>query len=314
MRLINRFDYNYDFLSEKKRRIALAVSIVIIVGSLLTIAIRGLNLGLDFTGGTLIEVGYQESMELSTARDNLHNNGFPDAVVQYFGTTRDVLIRLGVHSDLDNKNLSETVLNLLKKDNASVEIRRVEFVGPQVGGELIEAGLLSILITMLCMLVYVALRFEWRFAVGAVLSLLHDPVLIFGIFALFQLEFDLTVLAAVLAVVGYSINDTIVVFDRIRDNFIKLRKVSSEEVMNISVNQTLSRTIMTSTTTLIVVVILFFFGGSLIHNFALALIIGIMIGTYSSIYIASAITLLLGISKADLMPVKKEGEELDKLP
>ncbi|EIJ44294.1 protein-export membrane protein, SecD/SecF family [Beggiatoa alba B18LD] len=314
MRSLNRFDYNFDFLSDKKRRVALIISATIIIVSLLAIAIRGLNFGLDFTGGTLIQVEYKEAVELSTVRNQLHNNNYPDAVVQHFGTTKDVLIRLGIHAETDNKNLSANILDILKKDNANVELRRVEFVGPQVGGELIEAGLLSILITMLCMLIYIALRFEWRFAIGAILSLLHDPILIFGIFALFQLEFDLTVLAAILAVIGYSINDTIVVFDRIRDNFIKLRKTTAQEVMNISVNQTLSRTIMTAATTLIVVVILFFFGGSLIHNFALALIIGILIGTYSSIYIASAVALMLGISKTDLMPVKKEGEEFDKMP
>lgn len=356
--LLNRFDYTFDFMG--KRYLWIAVSTFCVILSLGSIVTQGLVFGLDFTGGTLIEVDYSEPVELENVRKVLHSNGFPDAVVQHFGTTRDVSIRLGVHKELDNQNLSNHILGLLRKDfgqtestlpdalktpsttssetvrdevvsgvtvkestlleasntppaggsGKTVEMRRVEFVGPQVGDELIEQGGLALLYTLIGILIYIAIRYELRFAVGAVLSLFHDPIIVIGAFSLFRIEFDLTVVAAILAIIGYSINDTVVVFDRIRDNFRKLRKQSVIEIMNISINQTLSRTVMTSFMTLLVVIVLFVVGGELIRGFSLALIIGIIVGTYSSIYVASTFALLLGVSKADLMPVQKEGADL----
>ncbi|MDY6991627.1 MAG: protein translocase subunit SecF [Pseudomonadota bacterium] len=312
MPFLNRFDYQLDFMG--KRRPAIIVSallLVLSVGSLLT---QGLVFGIDFTGGTLIEVGYEQPVELETIRTVLHENGFANAMVQHFGTARDVLIRLGVYEQLDNETLSNQIFSLLQQQNQAVEMRRVEFVGPQVGDELVEKGGLAVLYTLIGVLIYITLRFEYRFALGAIAALVHDTVITVGIFSLLHIEFDLTVLAAILAVIGYSLNDTIVVFDRIRDNFIKLRKQPPVNVMNVSINQMLGRTMMTSLTTILVLIVLFFFGGELIHGFATALLIGIIIGTYSSIYIASATTLALGINKTDLMPIPKEGADIDKMP
>ncbi len=305
---LNRFDYNYDFMG--KRHVAMVSSIVMMMICVGSIVVQGLVLGLDFTGGTLVEVGYKQPVQLEQIRTNLHNNGFPDAIVQHFGTTRDVIIRLGQHEESKENPLSSQILQQLQKNDNEVEMRRVEYVGPKVGGELIEQGGLAIIYTLIGILIYVALRFEYRFALGAIAALIHDTILTVGAFSLLRLEFDLTVLAAVLAVIGYSLNDTIVVFDRIRDNFVKMRKQSAVHVMNTSINQILGRTIMTSVTTLLVLVVLFAVGGELIHGFSTALIIGVVVGTYSSIYIASASALALGVSKADLMPVPKEGADL----
>ncbi len=299
-----------DFLG--RRKAAALVSAALIVLALGSMAVRGLNLGLDFTGGTLVEVGYPETAELATVRASLAAGGFPDASVQHFGTSRDVLIRLAPRGEMSSADLSTEVLNVLRTaQSGEIELRRVEFVGPQVGEELREDGGLAALAALILILIYVAVRFEWRFAVGAVAALAHDVIITVGVFSLFQLPFDLPVLAAVLAVIGYSLNDTIVVFDRIRENFRKMRKGSALEITNRSLNQTLSRTIMTSGTTLLVLFALFILGGEIIHGFASALIIGIVIGTYSSIYVASPITLALGISKADLMPPKKESADGD---
>jgi preprotein translocase subunit SecF len=308
--LLNRFDYKYNFMGIRQRKIAVGISTSLVVISLISLIVQGLVLGLDFTGGTLIELGYKQPVELEEVRTAMHKNGFPDAVVQHFGTTKAVLIRLGQHEQTKENPLSTQILKILQGGGKEVEMRRIEFVGPQVGKELIEGAGLALLYTNLAILLYVALRFEWRLALGAVLALLHDPIIILGVFSVFRLEFDLTVLAAILAVIGYSINDTIVVFDRIRDNFIKLRKQTTTETMNISINQTLSRTVMTSLTTFLVVVILFFFGGELLRGFSLSLIIGIVVGTYSSIYVASAFALLLGVTRADLLPVQKEGADI----
>ncbi len=299
-----------DFLGRRKAAaLASAALIVLALGSM---AVRGLNLGLDFTGGTLVEVGYPETAELATVRASLAAGGFPDASVQHFGTSRDVLIRLAPRGEMSSADLSTEVLNVLRTaQSGEIELRRVEFVGPQVGEELREDGGLAAIAALIMILIYVAVRFEWRFAVGAVAALAHDVIITVGVFSLFQLPFDLPVLAAVLAVIGYSLNDTIVVFDRIRENFRKMRKGSALEITNRSLNQTLSRTIMTSGTTLLVLFALFILGGEIIHGFASALIIGIVIGTYSSIYVASPITLALGISKADLMPPKKESADGD---
>lgn len=306
---LTRFDYKYNFMGI--RHIAMAFSAVLIAASIISFFVRGLTFGLDFTGGTLIEVGYKQPVQLERIRTNLRNNGFADAILQYFGTDRDVIIRLGQHAESKDNPLSTQILKILQTDGEALEMRRVEYVGPQVGNELIEKGILAVIYTLIGILIYVALRFEYRLATGAIVALLHDPILIVGIFSLFQLEFDLTVLAAVLAVIGYSINDTIVVYDRIRDNLIKMRKQAVIDVMNTSINQTLSRTVMTSTTTLLVVVVLFFVGGELIHGFALALIAGIVVGTYSSIYVASALALELGVSRENLMPVPKEGANIN---
>ncbi len=307
---LNRFNYQIDFIG--KRRIAVTISAILMVVSIASVIMQGLVLGLDFTGGILVEVGYSETAELEGIRKALHDNGFPEAVVQNFGSTYDVLIRLADREESKEDPLSSQILRLLQSGGNEVEMRRIEYVGPQVGRELIEKGGMAVLWTLFGILIYVWFRFEYRFALGAIAALIHDTVITVGLFSLLGLEFDLTVLAAILAVIGYSLNDTIVVFDRIRENFIKLRKLSPIEVINRSINQMLGRTVMTSVTTAIVLVVLFAVGGKLIHNFSIALIFGVVIGTYSSIYIASASTLALGVSKADLMPVQKEGEEENK--
>ncbi len=304
----------FDFMG--KRRLALAISGVLLVVAISSLFTRVLNFGIDFTGGTLIEVGYAEPPDLAAIRNTLETAGFDDAVVQHFGTARDVLIRLAPRDDVSKAELSDKVFGTLRDAQGAdeLDLRRVEFVGPQVGDELTEQGGLAMLIALAAILVYVALRFEYRFAVGAVAALAHDVMITLGFFSVLGLEFDLTVLAALLAVIGYSLNDTIVVFDRIRENFRKVRRGSPVEVVNISLNQTLARTLMTSFTTLLVLLALFFLGGELIHSFATALIVGVLVGTYSSMYVASPTALALGVSKADMMPVKKEGAEVDLRP
>lgn len=298
---------NIDFMG--KRKIALIFSITLMVISIASIAIQGLNLGVDFTGGTLVEVGYDEAVELESIRSELAASEFGEATVQYFGSASDVLIRVAPREGVNTAEISGAIFELLRSGGQSVEMRRVEFVGPQVGEELTEDGGLAMIYALLGILIYVALRFQMRFSFGAIVALIHDVVITVGIFSVMQMDFDLTVLAALLAVIGYSLNDTIVVFDRIRENFHKMRKVTSIEVINASLNQTLSRTIMTSVTTLIVLVALFLVGGEIIHGFSAALIIGVLIGTYSSIFVASPVTLALGITKEDLMPVEKEGAD-----
>jgi preprotein translocase subunit SecF len=302
-----KHDLKIDFMGKWPYAVAISgVLLLVSVGSLLT---RGLNLGIDFTGGTLIEVAYQQAVDLDNVRSLLSKSGYDQAQVQYFGTSRDLLIYLPPQEGLDSAKLSEAVFSKLRQGNADVELRRVEYVGPQVGDELAIQGGLAMIYATFGILIYIMLRFHIRFAPGAVIALIHDVFITLGIFSVFHLEFDLTVLAAILAVMGYSLNDTIVVFDRIRENFRKIRKGTPQEIMNISVNQTLSRTVMTSSLTLLVVIALFIFGGEVIHNFSLALILGILIGTYSSIYVASPVSLALGVSKSDLAPVKKEGAE-----
>jgi preprotein translocase subunit SecF len=289
------------------------LSLAVMALSLFVLVTRGLNFGIDFTGGTLIEAAYPEAVELGGVRDILDEAGFGDVQVQHFGTARDVLIRIAPRADKASAQLSEDVVAALQAADSGVEKRRVEFVGPQVGEELTEQGGLAVLYALLGILIYVALRFEYRFSLGAVAALIHDVTITLGTFALLQIEFDLTVVAALLAVIGYSLNDTIVVFDRIRENFRKMRKGSPEQIMNASINQTLSRTLMTSGTTMLVVVALFILGGEIIYAFALALIVGIVVGTYSSIFVAGSLSLALGVSKADFMLVEKEGKELDQV-
>ena len=296
-----------DFMS--RRRFAVMLSAAMLAVSVLSLAVRGLEFGIDFTGGTLVEVGYPGPVELEPVRATLDRAGFEGAVVQHFGTARDVLVRLAPRDDVDRAELSNRAFDALRAGDPAVDLRRVEFVGPQVGEELTEQGGLAMLIALGAIFLYVMFRFEWKFSAGAVTALFHDVLITLGLFSILGLEFDLTVLAAILAVIGYSLNDTIVVFDRIRENFRRMRHGTSESIINRSLNQTLSRTLMTSLTTLLVLIALFFLGGELIHGFATTLIIGVVIGTYSSIYVASTLTLWLGVQKADLMPVQKEGAE-----
>lgn len=304
---------NFDFLG--KRRIALIVSSLLLATSIASLTISGLRLGIDFTGGTLLEVSYEQTVELPGIRKILETANLGDASVQHFGTSKEVLIRLPLKEGISTADLSNQVMDLLNTlGEAQGKQLRVEFVGPQVGDELTEDGGLALLYSMFGILMYVTWRFEYKFALGSVAALAHDVILTLGFFSLLGFEFDLTVLAAVLAVIGYSLNDTIVVYDRIRENFRKMRKGTPEQIMNTSLNQTLSRTIMTSLTTLLVLVALAMLGGEIIHNFSLALIVGVLIGTYSSIYIASPMVLGLGVTQADLIPPEKEGGEFDLRP
>ncbi|MDD9885217.1 MAG: protein translocase subunit SecF [Gammaproteobacteria bacterium] len=378
-----------DFLG--RRKLALTVSTLLLVAGLSSLLGRGLNFGIDFSGGTLVEVGYEESVEIESVRGALREGGFSDAVVQHFGTARDVLVRLPAGSAAaatstggdasrgdaagSAARLSERLINVLRAPfgeqlsgeespgglqqcvsvrgdaliddstvadatvadaaadstgestvtddstvapetapattvaDCRVQMRRVEFVGPQVGDELANQGGLAMLYALIGVLVYVTFRFEWRFAVGSVIALAHDVLVTVGIFSLFQFEFSLPVLAAVLAVIGYSLNDTIVVYDRIRENFRKMRKHGAVDIINISINQTLPRTVLTSLTTLFVVLTLLIFGGEVIRGFAIALFIGVVVGTYSSVFVASPVVLALGITREDMLPVKKEGED-----
>ena len=295
---------------------AMVLSTLLILGSFVSLGVNSLNWGLDFTGGTLIEVGYEDAANLSDIRGKLNEANFGDAIVQNFGSSQDVLIRISPRDGVKAATIGEQVLEALRADGTAVDMRRIEFVGPNVGEELTEQGGLAMLVALLCILVYVVMRFEWRFALGSVSALTHDVILTLGLFSVLQIEFDLTVLAAVLAVIGYSLNDTIVVCDRIRENFRKIRKGEPVDIINTSLTQTLNRTIITSLTTVLVLVALFYKGGALIHGFATALLFGVVVGTYSSIYIASSVALALGISKEDLMPpqVEKEGADLDPMP
>lgn len=328
--------FHIDFLG--KRKLAMTFSLVLIIISLASLATRGLTFGIDFTGGTLVEVSYQDTVAIDDVRDTLISAGFNDAVVQYFGTAKDIMIRVPLKKDMKGALVSEKImLSLHQKQGefvtdtdpvskeqkcsvneqrqvCTVQMQRVEFVGPQVGDELASQGGLAMLYALFGILAYVAFRFEWRFAVGSVVALVHDVIITIGVFSVFQLEFTLTVLAALLAVIGYSLNDTIVVFDRIRENFRKMRKDTPETIMNLSINQTLPRTILTSLTTLLVLISLFIFGGDIIHNFSVALILGVIIGTYSSIYIASPAVLMLGVSRENLLKVKQEGGEEEATP
>ncbi len=293
-----------DFFGQ--RRIATILSVVLVLASLGSLVTRQLNLGIDFTGGVLLEAGYQADADLAGIRSNLEMAGYADARVQNFGAARDVLIRIPPRQDVDAEGVGEKLLVVLRAGGQQVDLRRVEFVGPQVGQELTERGGLAVLFALLMILLYVMFRFQWKFAVGSVAALAHDVIIILGIFSVFQLPFDLTILAAALAVIGYSLNDTIVVFDRIRENFRRIRTSNAQAVMNTSVNQMLGRTVITSLTTLLVLVALFLFGGEALKGFSSALIIGVVVGTYSSIYVAGNTALALNVSTADLLPPKKE--------
>ena len=300
------YNTNIDFL--RWRKLAMAWSIIVLLIAVGSLLVRGMNLGLDFTGGTVIEVQYPQPMEIPKVRETLTKAGFGDAQTQHFGTSRDVLIRIPPREQANAAALSNDVLHALQADEggAGATLARAEFVGPQVGQELVEQGGLAALGALAGILIYVMFRFEWRLAVGTIAATVHDVIFTVGWFSLFQLEFDLTVLAAVLAVIGYSVNDTVVVLDRIRENFRKRRKGSTMEIMNLSINETLSRTIMTSFVTLLSVIVLYFLGGTVMHGFSIAMIVGIVVGTYSSIYIASATALYLGVNREDLLPRAKE--------
>ncbi len=298
----------YNFMG--LRKFALAFSILMLVASVVSLSTKGIVFGLDFSGGTQIEVGYEKPADVSVLRQQLVSAGFESPVVVHFGAETDVLIRLQGEPD---QTLAERVYTVLQSNGDNIELRRVDFVGPQVGEELREDGGLGLLAALAVVMLYVAVRFQFKFALGAVLALVHDVIITMGFFSIFALEFDLTVLAAVLAVVGYSLNDTIIVFDRIRENFRKIRKAEPVDVINESMSQTLWRTINTSFTTMLVLLALFFLGGELIHNFSVALIVGIGVGTYSSIYVASTLLLALNIQREDILePV--EGELVDDLP
>jgi len=311
---ILKSNLNIDF--NRYRLYATIFSAILLIASAISIGMNGLVLGLDFTGGTLIEVRFEEDANRDQIQAQLEKAGFEKTVVQYFGTSKDITIRLAPQAGKKSSEIGDAVLKAIRDGSATnVVMRRIEFVGPAVGDELAEQGGLAMLVALLFIMMYVSVRFEWKFAVGSVAALAHDVMITMGLFSIIQMEFNLTVLAAILAVIGYSLNDTIVVFDRIRENFLKLRKSDSRKIVNTSLNQTLSRTLMTSITTLLVLLALFFLGGELIHGFATALIAGVFVGTYSSIYVASNVALALGITKEDLMPieVEKEGEDQDAL-
>jgi len=300
----------------KYRKVAMIFSALLMTVAIFSLATNKLNFGLDFTGGTLIEIGFEQAADLQKLRQVMENNGYSDAKVQFYGSSRDVVIRLGLREGVKAEMLGNEVLSLLEQGTGQkVDMRRIEFVGASVGDELAEQGGLAMLTALICILIYVAFRFEWRFAIGSVVALFHDVLLTLGLFSILGLEFDLTVLAAILAVIGYSLNDTIVVSDRIRENFRKIRDTLPEEIIDISLSQTLSRTIITSLTTLLVLATLFFKGGTLIHGFATALLFGVFIGTYSSIYVASLVALALGVSREDLMPevIEKEGADQNEM-
>jgi preprotein translocase subunit SecF len=297
-----------DFVN--KRKYAMVFSTLLLVVSVVSLSLQGLKLGIDFTGGTLIEVGYQQSADLEDIRTKLDSANFKGTNVQYFGSDTEVLIQLEPQS-ISSAKLSSSIIQMLGE---GIDLRRVEFVGPKVGEELTNDGGLALLYALIGILIYVAFRFEYRFALGSITALIHDVIITLGIFSILQIEFDLTVLAAILAVIGYSLNDTIVVFDRIRENFLSTRHIEPVPIVNDALNKTLARTLMTSLTTLLVLLALFYLGGEVIHSFAGALIIGVLIGTYSSIFVASSMILALGISKEDMLPSEKEKKEMDARP
>ena len=301
---------NFKFMAQRK--IAMVFSLILLAFSIFAFTTRGFNLGIDFTGGVLVEVGYENSVELQPIRAALNADGYSDAVVQHYGTTRDVLIRLLPEAGRNDAQVRDKIISVLTTQNSEAQLRGLSFVGPSVGKELKENGGIAAMTALSLIFLYIWFRFKWHFSLGASAALIHDVILTLGVFSWFQIAFDMNVLAALMAVIGYSLNDTIVVFDRIRENLLDIRNTEPEEVMNLSINEMLARTFVTSFTTLLVVVSLFLLGGEAIKSFALALIIGIVVGTYSSIYIASATALALGITQKDLIP--DVDDELEELP
>ena len=299
-----------DFIGSRK--IALVFSVLLLLAGIYSLSTQGLNYGIDFTGGTKVELAYQDDANISNIRNTMEANGYADAVVQLFGSSKEVLIRVPLSNDNSSAEVSTRIVELLRASGGGdFDTRAVEFVGPQFGQELFEKGILALVYALIGVMIYVAFRFEWKFSLGSVAALIHDVIITVGLFSLVSLEFTLPVLAALLAVIGYSLNDTIVVFDRIRENFRKLRDVDTKETMNVSINQTLPRTILTSFTTLLVLIALYFYGGEALNGFAATLIIGVVIGTYSSIFVASPTVLALGAKAEDLMveEIEKEGAE-----
>jgi preprotein translocase subunit SecF len=303
-----------DFLNSTPRRIAMTLAVLMVVVSLVSLTVRGMAFGIDFTGGILLEVGYPQEADLERIRQLMTDSGFDDVQVQRFGAATDVMLRLPPQPDLDSNAMRESLSATLAADDPGVELRRVEFVGPQVGEDLREQGGTAVIFALCLIFIYIMFRFQWKFSAGAVAALLHDIIITVGFFSIFGLQFDLTVLAGILAVIGYSLNDTVVVFDRIRENFIGMRGATTLDAMNRSINDTLSRTIVTGITTLLVLVALYFLGGESVRSFSIALIVGIVVGTYSSIYVASALSLTLGISPQDLLPPEKDSKLVDDLP
>ena len=301
-----------DFMG--KRRIWYAISLTLVIASAVLLAVRGLNLSIDFTGGVVMEVSFPQDADIDAVRGALEKSGYGDAVVQSFGTSRDVLIRLLPTEGADINAVGQNVLAALKSYDPAAELRRTEVVGAQVGQELGQQGALAALFCFLFILAYVAFRFQWKLGIGAIIAALHDPMIILGVFAATQMTFDLPTLAAILAIVGYSINDTVVVFDRIRERFVLTRKGTPVEIVNLAINETLSRTIMTSVTTMITVLALLLLAGDTLRGFSVALAIGIVVGTYSSIYIASAVALDLKLAARDLLPVQREKDAVDEMP
>jgi len=298
--------YRIDFMG--KRGIAVVASLLLSLAAIVSLAWHGLNFAIDFTGGTVIEVGYKNPADLPAIRSELEAAGFANPTVQNFGTSKDVMIRLAPQAGTSSADLRSHVVAALEKNAVDPpNIRRIEFVGPQVGDDLVEGSVIALLLATVSILIYVGWRFEYRFSLGAILATLHDITMILGFFSVLQLDFDLTVLAAVLTIMGYSLNDTIVVFDRIRENFRKVRRADTLDVINLSINETLSRTLMTSFLTLLTAAAMAIWGGAVLRNFGLALVVGIVVGTYSSIYVASALAYRLGISRADLLLPEKEG-------
>jgi preprotein translocase subunit SecF len=303
---------NIRFQFMKYRKIAGIASIILFTVSVLSLSFRGLSLGLDFSGGTLVEVTYEKPVELELIRNTLNANGYDDSQVVNFGTNLDVLIKVADQNG--NSSVGEAVYSLLNENGLQGELKRVEFVGPQIGSELRDQGGLGMLVALFMILIYVAFRFQYKFALGAVTALGHDVVIILGLFSIFAWDFDLTVLAALLAVIGYSLNDTIVVSDRIRENFRIQRELEPKEMIDLSLNQTLGRTVVTSLTTLLVLFALFIFGGEMIKGFSLALILGVLVGTYSSIYVVANMLMSLTLIQEDLAVPDPEGSEFDELP
>ncbi|MGQ0501125.1 MAG: protein translocase subunit SecF [Panacagrimonas sp.] len=297
----------FDFMAQ--RRTGLIVSSVLTIATVLLLVFRGLNFGIDFTGGVLVEVHYPQTVELDKVREALGHGGYERAVVQYFGTSQDVLIRLPPARETSQANVSTAILKALGSEAANIDLRRIEFVGPQVGQELTEKGGLAMLFAFLGIMAYIAFRFEWKFSVGCVAALVHDVMMTLGFLSLFQVEFDLTTLGGILALIGYSNNETVVIYDRVRENLINQRRSTIFEVANLSINQTLLRSIITHLTTLLVLSALFFLGGSSVHSFAVALMVGVVVATYSSIYISTGIAILLGITREDLLPTRTELDE-----
>lgn len=299
-----------DFMAQRKT--GLWVSSILTVISILLVAFRGLNFGIDFTGGVLVEVHYPQAVELDAVRADLAKASYEHPVVQYFGTSEDVLIRLPPTAETNSAKVSTAIIDALRSSQPQVELRRIEFVGPQVGDELTKDGALALLLAFLGIMVYIALRFEWKFSVGAVAALVHDAVMVLGFLSATWIEFDLTTVAAILALIGYSNNETIVIFDRVRENLLSQRRMEIFEVVNLSVNQTLLRSVITHLTTLLVLTALLTMGGKSVHSFASALIVGVIVATYSSIYVSTGLAVVLGVSREDLLPPEKT--EIDEAP